>query len=123
MERDPLTQKVIGCAIEVHRALGPGLLESAYESCLGYELTEAGIAHRRQVALPIHYKGVQVDCGYRIDVLVEDSLILEIKSVETLQPIHQAQLLTYMRLSPVQTGLLINFNVPRLIDGIKRLKL
>jgi len=123
MDKDPLTQKVIGCAIEVHRTLGPGLLESTYETCLCYELGLARIAHRKQVPLPINYKGVLIDCAYRIDLLVQDSLIVEIKSVDALCPIHYAQLLTYMKLADLQTGLLINFNVPRLIDGVKRFKL
>ncbi len=123
MDRDPLTQRVIGCAIEVHRELGPELLESTYEQCLAHELASAGIHYRVQVALPVAYKGVNIDCAYRIDVLVEDSLILELKAVGELQPIHEAQLLTYMKLSEIKTGLLINFNVRRLIDGIKRFRL
>ena len=123
MDRDPLTQKVIGCAIEVHRTLGPGLLESTYETCLCYELDLAGIVHRRQVALPISYKGLLIDCAYRIDLLIQDSLIVEIKSVDALRPVHSAQLLTYMRLAEIPTGLLINFNVSRLIDGVKRFRL
>lgn len=123
MDRDPLTQKVIGCAIEVHRTLGPGLLESTYETCLCYELDLAGIVHRRQVALPISYKGLLIDSAYRIDLLIQDSLIVEIKSVDALCPVHSAQLLTYMKLAEIPTGLLINFNVSRLIDGVKRFKL
>jgi len=117
---DTLSREVIGCAIEVHKALGAGLLESAYEECLAHELTLQGIAHRRQHPLPVEYKGVHLDCGYRIDVIVDDQLILELKAVEKLLPIHQAQILTYMRLAGVPVGLLINFNVPRLSDGIRR---
>ncbi|MCA9282333.1 MAG: GxxExxY protein [Phycisphaeraceae bacterium] len=118
-----LTGRVIGAAIEVHRALGPGLLESAYEQCLCYELGQRGIEHARQLDLPVSYKGIQLECGYRLDVVVENSLILEIKAVDQLAPIHEAQLLTYLRLSGHRLGLLINFNVPVLRDGIKRLKL
>lgn len=120
LEFDSLSHQVIGCAIEVHKALGPGLLESAYEECLVQELNLQGLPHRRQHPLPIEYKGVHLDCGYRIDVLVEDRLILELKAVERLLPIHEAQLLTYMRIARLPLGLLINFNVPRLRDGIKR---
>lgn len=120
MEFDALSRQVIGCAIEVHKALGPGLLESAYEECLVHELVLQGIPHRRQHPLPIEYKGVRLDCGYRIDVLVEDKLVLELKAVERLLGIHEAQVLTYLRLARVPAGLLINFNVPRLRDGIKR---
>ncbi len=120
LEFDSLSHQVIGCAIEVHKALGPGLLESAYEECLVQELNLQGLPHRRQHPLPIEYKGVRLDCGYRIDVLVDDRLILELKAVERLLPIHEAQLLTYMRIARVPVGLLINFNVSRLRDGIKR---
>ena len=120
MTFDTLSRQVIGCAIEVHKALGAGLLESAYEECLAHELTLCGIAHRRQHPLPIEYKGVHLDCGYRIDLLVDDRLILELKAVEKLLLIHQAQVLTYMRLAEVPVGLLINFNVPQLRDGIRR---
>jgi GxxExxY protein len=123
MERDPLTAKVIGCAIEVHRALGPGLLESTYEQCLARELFLQGIGYRLQVGLPVEYKGVRLDCGYRVDVLVEDQLILELKAVDEIQGIHEAQLLTYMKLARIGTGLLINFNVKVLKDGIHRFKL
>jgi GxxExxY protein len=117
---DELTGKVIGCAIEVHRNLGLGLLESAYERCLSYELLTNNLHHFVQKELPIKYKGIDLDCGYRIDLLIEDKLIVEIKSVEKILPIHEAQLLTYMKLSDISTGLLINFNVPLLKDGIKR---
>lgn len=123
MDFDTLSKRVIGCAIEVHRELGPGLLESTYEQCLAYELSQAGIGFRLQQPLLVKYKGLQVDCGYRIDVLVQDTLILELKSVESLLPIHEAQLLTYMKLANVKTGLLINFNVLLLKSGIKRLAL
>ena len=117
---DPLTGRVIGCAIEVHRSLGPGLLESTYEQCLARELSLQGTAYQLQVPLPVEYKGVQLDCGYRIDLLVEERLILELKAVEAIKPIHAAQILTYMKLARVPTGLLINFHVAVLRDGIKR---
>jgi GxxExxY protein len=120
LEFEALSRDVIGCAIEVHKVLGPGLLESAYEECLVHELGLHGISHSRQHPLQIEYKGVQLDCGYRIDVLVGKTLILELKAVERLLPIHEAQVLTYMRIARVPVGLLINFNVPRLRDGIKR---
>ena len=114
-----LSHKVIGCAIEVHRALGPGLLESTYQKCLAHELGIAGVIFKAEYPLPVHYKDVRIDCGYRIDILVEDEIILELKSVESLLPIHEAQLLTYLKLSKVKQGFLINFNVRRLKDGIK----
>ena len=117
---DPLSRKVIGCAIEVHRELGPGLLESTYEACLAQELTDQGIPFRRQLDLPVHYKDKKVDAGYRIDLLVDNSLIMELKSVDQVLAIHKAQLLTYMKLSRCKTGLLINFNVSILKNGIKR---
>jgi GxxExxY protein len=120
MEFDELSRNVIGCAIEVHRNLGPGLLESTYRQCLACELSHAGIAFQMEVPLPVRYKDLLLDCGYRIDLLVSGDLILEIKSVETLLPIHQAQILTYMRLANVSLGLLINFNVTKLQNGIKR---
>ena len=120
MEFDDLSHRVIGCAIEVHRALGPGLLESAYEQCLAHELTQDNIRFLLQHPQPVEYKGFHLDCGYRIDLLVEDVLILELKSVDKLTTIHEAQLLTYMKLAGVKTGLLINFNVTKLKDGIKR---
>ena len=122
-ENDRLTEKVIGLAIEVHRQLGPGLLESAYEECLCLELQEAGLAFRRQVPLPITYKSARLDCGYRLDLVIEDQLILELKSVEGLLPIHEAQVLTYMKLSGLRTGLLLNFNSVVLKSGIRRLML
>ena len=122
-QRDPLTEKVIGAAIEVHRHLGPGLLESAYEECVCWELNQAGLAVRRQVPLPIVYKEVRLDVGYRLDVVVEGQLIVELKTVERLLPIHEAQLLTYLKLSRIKTGLLLNFNTVMLRDGIKRMVL
>lgn len=115
-----ITQEIIGAAIEVHKALGPGLLESAYEECLCYELRLRGLAYERQVELPLTYKGIKLDCGYRLDVVVEDTVLLELKCVERLLPIHEAQLLTYLRLSGVGIGLLMNFNVPVMRDGIVR---
>jgi GxxExxY protein len=120
MEFDELSNRVIGCAIEVHRVLGPGLLESTYEQCLAYELSSEGIAFQVQHPQPVQYKGIQLDCGFRIDILVENRLILELKSVDSLKGIHEAQLLTYMKLARIKIGLLINFNNPRLKDGIKR---
>ena len=120
MEFDELSNRVIGCAIEIHRELGPGLLESTYEQCLAHELKLNGIAFRLQHPLPVEYKGIRLDCGYRIDILVADALILELKSVEEIKGIHHAQLLTYMKLAGVKTGLLINFNVKKLKTGIKR---
>lgn len=119
-ERDPLTAKIIGCAIEVHRALGPGLLESAYEECLCYELGAQRIAHRRQVALPVRYKEATLDVGYRLDVVAEDRVVIEIKAVEKIIPVHEAQMLTYLRLSGLRTGLLMNFNTAVLRDGLRR---
>jgi GxxExxY protein len=121
--RDTLTEKIIGCAIEVHRALGPGLLESAYEQCLARELSLNNVQFRLQVPIPIEYKGIFLDCGYRIDALVDEQVILELKSVEKIVPIHEAQLLTYMKLAAISKGLLINFNVKRLVDGIRRFRL
>jgi GxxExxY protein len=114
---------VIGAAIEVHRALGPGLLESAYEECLCHELGLRAITFRRQVPLSVRYKTVSLECGYRVDLVVEDKLILELKTVEKILPVHEAQLLTYLRLSGTQTGLLINFNVPVLKNGVRRMRL
>jgi len=116
-----ITEKIIGAAIEVHRALGPGLLESAYEECLAHEMKLRGLSYERQVGLPIEYKGVKLDCGYRLDFLVENSVVLELKSVDALQTIHEAQLLTYLKLGGWTVGLLINFNVPVLKSGIKRI--
>jgi GxxExxY protein len=123
VNKDPLTEKVIGCAIEVHKTLGPGLLESAYHKALALELQLQGIAFRMEVSVPVVYKGNHLDCGYRLDLVVEDKLIIELKAVDELKGIHTAQLLTYMKVSDIRTGLLINFNVERLVDGIKRLKI
>jgi GxxExxY protein len=120
MEFDNLSKRVIGCAIEVHRCLGPGLLESTYEQCLAHELSRNNIGFQLQLAQPVRYKGVLLDCGYRIDVLVENQLIVELKSVEKLLAIHEAQLLTYMRLAEMRIGLLMNFNATTLKEGIKR---
>jgi GxxExxY protein len=117
---DELSNKVLGCAIEVHRELGPGLLESTYEQCMAYELSRANIPFRLQVALPVQYKKTQLDCGYRVDLFIDDQLIVELKCVEQLSRIHEAQILTYMKLAHVKAGLMINFNVPLLKKGIKR---
>jgi GxxExxY protein len=117
---DQLSNKVIGCAIEVHRELGPGLLESAYEQCLAAELSRSRIPFQVHVDLPVAYKGLRLDCGYRIDLLIDQQLIVELKTVEQLLNIHEAQILTYMKLAKVNVGLLINFNVPVLKKGIKR---
>jgi GxxExxY protein len=120
MQFDELSRNVIGAAIEVHRNLGPGLLESTYRQCLPSELSHSAISFRMEVPLPVRYKEMLLDCGYRIDLLVSGDLIVEIKSVETLLPIHHAQLLTCMRLAKIPIGLLINFNVMKLRNGIKR---
>ena len=120
---DFLTQKVIGCAIEVHKTLGPGLLESSYESCLLYELHQAGITAESQVLLAINYKDISIDAGYRLDILLPERLIIELKTVDKLAPIHSAQLITYLKLSGIKTGLLINFNETRLMNGLKRVSL
>jgi GxxExxY protein len=119
-QRDPLSEKVIGAALEVHKALGPGLLESAYSECLAHELRQQGISFKRELPLPVRYKTVLLDCGYRLDFLIEDSLVLELKSIEKVEGIHEAQLLTYLRLSEKRVGLLINFNVELLRRGITR---
>ncbi len=123
IENDPLTEKIIGAAIEVHRALGPGLLESAYEECLCHELRLGGFAFVRQQPLPVIYKGVHLDCGYRLDIVVDGRVIVELKTADRLLPIHEAQILTYLRLAGIHTGLLLNFNVPALRQGIKRMVL
>jgi GxxExxY protein len=114
---------VIGFALEVHRELGPGLLENTYKQCMAFELSKAGINFEIEKELPVLYKGVNVDCGYRIDLLIENKLIVELKSVAKLLPVHEAQLLTYMRLTNIKTGLLINFNEYLLKQGLKRLVL
>jgi len=116
-----VTEKVIGAAINVHRALGPGLLESAYEACLAFELVECGLKVEQQKPIPVIYKTVRLDCGYRLDLLVNNIVIVEIKSVDHLMPIHEAQLLSYLKLSGCRVGLLINFNVKMLKEGIRRL--
>lgn len=115
-----ITERVIGAAMKVHSALGPGLLESAYQACLEYELQDQGMNFQRQVELPVEYKGIKIDCAYRIDLLVEDLVILELKAVEEVLPVHHAQLLSYLRLAHKEIGLLINFNVTHLRDGIIR---
>jgi GxxExxY protein len=115
-----LTHEIVGAAIEVHRHLGPGLLESSYRECLCWELSLRAVKFRREYRLPLEYKGVRLDCGYRIDVLVEDLVPVELKTVEALAPVHEAQLLTYLRLGGWRVGLLINFNVPVLKNGIVR---
>ncbi len=119
-ELDEITGQIVGAAIDVHRALGPGLLESVYESCLEYDLIERKLNVQRQVALPVSYKQVKLESGYRVDLLVEKRVIVEIKSVEQIAPIHKAQLLTYLKLSNLKVGLLINFNVDILKKGINR---
>ncbi|MCX6579431.1 MAG: GxxExxY protein [Candidatus Aminicenantes bacterium] len=121
LELNELTDKIIGSAIEVHRELGPGLLESAYEACLFFELAQAGLKVERQKALPVYYKSIRIDCGYRLDLLVEDQIIVELKSIEALLPIHKAQLISYLRMSGCSVGLLINFNVALLKDGLQRI--
>jgi GxxExxY protein len=121
MIENEITERVIGAAIEVHRHLGPGLLESAYEECLCYEMSRNGLRFERQVHLPVDYKGLHLDCAYRMDLLVEDQVIVEIKAVEEMLPIHQAQMLTYLKASGKRVGLLINFNVRVLKNGIKRM--
>lgn len=121
--RDPLTEEIIGLAIEVHRVLGPGLLESAYEECLCHELKENRIAFKRQVALPVVYKSVHLDCGYRMDIVADGGVVIEIKTVEKILPVHEAQLLTYLKLSGNRVGLLLNFNSAVLKDGIRRMVL
>ena len=123
MNMDFLTQKVIGLSIEVHKVLGPGLLESSYEACLIYELLKSGIKAKQQVLLPINYKGTKIDNGYKIDILIPEKLIIELKSANRILPIHIAQTLTYMKLSNIKTGLIINFNVTKLTNGLKRLSI
>ena len=120
MDEDAYSREIIGAAIEVHRALGPGLLESAYEACLAHELTLRGVAFERQRELLVIYKGQEIDCSYRMDLLVGGLVIVEIKAVEALEPIHTAQVLTYLKLSGCKLGLLLNFNEQLLRDGLKR---
>jgi len=121
MEDNRLTEQIIGCAIKVHRSLGPGLLESAYQECLLFELKKAGLFVEKEKPLPLVYEEVKLDCGYRIDLLVEKQVVIEIKSVEALNDVHTAQVLTYLKLSNCKIGLLMNFNVTQLTNGIKRL--
>jgi GxxExxY protein len=120
---EPLTGQVIGLAMEVHRQLGPGLLESAYEECLAFEFASHGLTFGRQVPLPVVYKRVKLDCGYRLDLVVENRIVIEVKAVERLLPIHEAQVLTYLRLGCYPIGLLMNFNGPTLKDGLRRLNM
>jgi len=120
MRVNNISKNIIGAAIEVHKVLGSGLLESAYEECLCRELALRGIRYTRQLSIPIEYKNTKIDCGYRLDILVEDSIVVEIKAVDRLTKIHEAQLLTYLRLGGWRVGLLVNFNELRLVDGIKR---
>jgi len=119
-ELNRITQAIIGTAIEVHKQLGPGLLESAYEACLAFELVERGYQVEQQKPLPLLYKKVKLDCGYRLDIIVEEKIIVEIKAVDRLLPIHEAQLLSYLKLTKCKAGLLINFNVQKLVNGIIR---
>jgi len=120
MDINNITETIIGASIEVHKALGPGLLESTYEECLSYELRLNGLRFQRQRALPLIYKSIKLDCGYRIDLHVEERVVIELKAIDKLSPIHDAQLLTYMKLANCSVGLLINFNVPVLKYGIRR---
>jgi len=120
MDIEKVAYRVLGLAIEVHKNLGPGLLESTYESCLVWELTQAGISFQRQKSLPIYYNGLVIQTGYRVDLLIEKNIILELKSIEKLLPIHEAQLLTYLKLSQKRLGFLLNFNVRVMKQGIKR---
>ncbi len=121
MEGDnKLTGSIIGCAIEVHKILGPGLLESAYEECLAFEISKSGLSVKRQKPVPVVYKKIKLECGYRIDILVENEVIVELKSIDAFAPVHTAQILTYMKFAEKKIGLLINFNVTKLVDGIKR---
>ena len=121
MTENQLSEKIIGCAIQVHKSLGPGLLESAYEECLFYELKQLGLFVEKQKPLPLIYRDVKLDIGYRLDLLVEKKVIVELKSVEALNDVHIAQMITYLKLSGCKLGLLINFNVLRLVDGLKRI--
>lgn len=121
MTENQLSEKIIGCAIQVHKSLGPGLLESAYEECLFYELKQLGLFVEKQKPLPLIYKDVKLDIGYRLDLLVEKKVIVELKSVEALNDVHIAQMITYLKLSGCKLGLLLNFNVLRLVDGLKKI--
>jgi GxxExxY protein len=121
MTSDDITEQIIGAAIDVHRELGPGLLESVYEACLSHELSQRQLRAERQKPMPLKYKGASIDCGYRIDLLVECQVVVELKSVARIEPIHQAQLLSYLKLSGCHVGLLVNFNVQQLVKGLRRL--
>ena len=123
MELNEITQKIIGCAIEVHKNLGPGLLESAYEECLSYELIKKGLDIKRQKPTPVVYKEIKLECGYRIDILVENVVVVELKVVDEFNPVHEAQILTYTKFANKTLGLLINFNVAALKYGIKRFRI
>ena len=123
MKQSELSRKVIGCGIEVHRELGPGLLESAYQQCLAHELGLAGLSFKTEHPQPVKYKGLELECGYRIDLLIENQIIIELKAVTQLLPIHEAQLITYLKLSKMHQGLLMNFNVSMLKDGLKSILL
>jgi len=122
MEVNRITEKIIGCAIEVHKSLGPGLLESAYEECLFFELQKAGLFVERQQTVPVVYKEIKLECGYRIDLLVEKTVVVELKTVDAFNQVHEAQILTYMKFADKTIGLLINFNVVLLKEGIKRFR-
>jgi GxxExxY protein len=121
MTENQISYKIIQASIEVHKQLGPGLLESSYEICLAYELTQMGLRVNSQVSLPLIYKGIKLEAGYRIDLIVEDKVIIEVKSVEALADIHTAQIITYLKLKNIKLGLLINFNSVKVVDGIKRI--
>jgi GxxExxY protein len=123
MEVNKITEKIIGCAMEVHTLLGPGLLESAYEECLTFELNKVGLKAERQIPVPVMYKEIRMECGYRIDILVEDMVVIELKTAENFCPVHEAQLLRYLKFSKKRTGLLINFNVASLKNGIRRYRM
>jgi GxxExxY protein len=123
MKEEKTTEAIIGAAIEVHRNLGPGLLEGVYQSCLAQEMLLRGLSFEREVALPVRYKGIDLDCGYRMDFMVEKTVVVELKTVDSIQPVHEAQLLTYLKLTGCKVGLIINFNVPLLSKGIKRMVL
>jgi GxxExxY protein len=120
-EEDRIAAAIVDAGFQVHKALGPGLLESTYEECLAYELTDRGLQFRRQLAMPIVYKSVKLDAGYRLDLIVESKVIVEVKAIDQVQPIHQAQLITYLKLSGCRLGLLANFNVTMFKDGIRRI--
>ena len=120
VDRCEISEKIIGCAMRVHSQLGPGLLESVYEECLCHAMSKAGIPFKRQVAVPVTFEGIKLDCGFRLDLLVDERVVVEVKAVDHLIPVHNAQLVTYLKLSGISTGLLLNFNVPHMRDGIRR---